>query len=309
MMTSVSEKGGEWRAEETSNGEPMEEGGWIVVGRKRKQEDRLREEKEVEKAERAAAVGKKEERKERQDQREDTYRERRLEEEEGDEEEEEGPLWGEKDPRSLLTSLRQDAAPAVEKKRENGSCAKAEPTYFQEDSQKGKGQTHVTIPLQGGERSTKSPQGCLATVSPWMYRLLILSVALNLCLAIPLLAHLAKRPEQHPAAPAIPVLSCPADWIGYLGRCYYFSEAKGSWDSSQSSCSSLGASLARIDNEKEMRKLLGYVQTCQITSHQHWTAALVPPDGRGVGSSLLCSLLCAPVVGPCPHGAQWCFSQ
>lgn len=62
----------------------------------------------------------------------------------------------------------------------------------------------------------------------------------------------AKRPEQHPAAPAIPVLSCPADWIGYLGRCYYFSEAKGSWDSSQSSCSSLGASLARIDNEKEM---------------------------------------------------------
>ncbi|XP_006039280.1 C-type lectin domain family 2 member D-like [Alligator sinensis] len=147
---------------------------------------------------------------------------------------------------------------AVEKKRENGSCAKAEPTYFQEDSQKGKGQTHVTIPWQGGERSTKSPQGCPATVSPWMYCLLILSVALNLCLAIPLIARSAKRPEQHPAAPAIPVLSCPAGWIEYLGRCYYFSEAKGSWDSSQSNCSSLGASLARIDNEKEMAFLMRY---------------------------------------------------
>uniref|UniRef100_A0A8C3RK38 C-type lectin domain-containing protein n=1 Tax=Chelydra serpentina TaxID=8475 RepID=A0A8C3RK38_CHESE len=36
------------------------------------------------------------------------------------------------------------------------------------------------------------------------------------------------------------------------GKCYYFSEAEGTWNNSQSHCSSFGASLAVIDTPQEM---------------------------------------------------------
>uniref|UniRef100_A0A674J708 C-type lectin domain-containing protein n=1 Tax=Terrapene triunguis TaxID=2587831 RepID=A0A674J708_9SAUR len=45
---------------------------------------------------------------------------------------------------------------------------------------------------------------------------------------------------------------CLDGWVGYRGKCYYFSEAEGTWDSSQSFCSSLNASLAWIDTEKDL---------------------------------------------------------
>ncbi|CAM5157445.1 unnamed protein product, partial [Eretmochelys imbricata] len=46
--------------------------------------------------------------------------------------------------------------------------------------------------------------------------------------------------------------SCPDSWVGYRGKCYYFSEREGSWTNSQSRCSAPGASLAGIDSEQEM---------------------------------------------------------
>ncbi|CAM5157656.1 unnamed protein product [Eretmochelys imbricata] len=50
--------------------------------------------------------------------------------------------------------------------------------------------------------------------------------------------------------------SCPDSWVGYRGKCYYFSEREGSWTNSQSRCSAPGASLAGIDSEQEMAFLL-----------------------------------------------------
>uniref|UniRef100_A0A452GNG6 C-type lectin domain-containing protein n=1 Tax=Gopherus agassizii TaxID=38772 RepID=A0A452GNG6_9SAUR len=58
---------------------------------------------------------------------------------------------------------------------------------------------------------------------------------------------------------------CPDGWVGYQGKCYYFSEAEGNWKNSQSHCSALGASLAGIDSEQEMAFLLRYKG-----KHQHW---------------------------------------
>uniref|UniRef100_A0A8C3XRV8 C-type lectin domain-containing protein n=1 Tax=Chelydra serpentina TaxID=8475 RepID=A0A8C3XRV8_CHESE len=52
-----------------------------------------------------------------------------------------------------------------------------------------------------------------------------------------------------PGSPAVPW--CPDGWVGYLGKCYYFSEAEGNWSYSQSYCSSFGASLATIDTLQE----------------------------------------------------------
>uniref|UniRef100_A0A8C8RPR8 C-type lectin domain-containing protein n=1 Tax=Pelusios castaneus TaxID=367368 RepID=A0A8C8RPR8_9SAUR len=50
-----------------------------------------------------------------------------------------------------------------------------------------------------------------------------------------------------PAGPA-----CPDVWVGYRGKCYYFSEDQGDWASSQNNCSALNASLAGIDNQQDM---------------------------------------------------------
>ncbi|CAM4637102.1 unnamed protein product [Lepidochelys olivacea] len=50
--------------------------------------------------------------------------------------------------------------------------------------------------------------------------------------------------------------SCPDGWMGYRGKCYYFSEREGSWTDSRSRCSAPGASLAGINSEQEMAFLL-----------------------------------------------------
>ncbi|XP_077690213.1 C-type lectin domain family 2 member D-like [Eretmochelys imbricata] len=50
--------------------------------------------------------------------------------------------------------------------------------------------------------------------------------------------------------------SCPDGWMGYRGKCYYFSETEGSWTDSRSRCCATGASLAGIDSEHEMAFLL-----------------------------------------------------
>ncbi|XP_003229739.3 C-type lectin domain family 2 member B isoform X1 [Anolis carolinensis] len=52
--------------------------------------------------------------------------------------------------------------------------------------------------------------------------------------------------------PVIMVLSCPSGWVGYEGKCYYFSESETNWNLSQSNCSASGASLVTIENQKEM---------------------------------------------------------
>ncbi|XP_065419265.1 C-type lectin domain family 2 member D-like isoform X3 [Chrysemys picta bellii] len=66
----------------------------------------------------------------------------------------------------------------------------------------------------------------------------------------------SKPPVAAPGPPAGPC--CPEDWIGYRGKCYYFSETDGNWTYSQSQCSALNASLAAIDSEQEKDFLLRY---------------------------------------------------
>ncbi|XP_075769453.1 C-type lectin domain family 2 member D-like [Pelodiscus sinensis] len=53
-------------------------------------------------------------------------------------------------------------------------------------------------------------------------------------------------------SPAVQGPACPDTWVGYQGKCFYFSEGEGNWTYSRSRCSALGASLAGIDNKQEM---------------------------------------------------------
>ncbi|CAM9107200.1 unnamed protein product [Bubo scandiacus] len=45
---------------------------------------------------------------------------------------------------------------------------------------------------------------------------------------------------------------CPDAWLGFQGKCYYFSETESNWTISQESCEALGASLAPISTVDEL---------------------------------------------------------
>ncbi|KAH1183111.1 hypothetical protein KIL84_004603 [Mauremys mutica] len=46
--------------------------------------------------------------------------------------------------------------------------------------------------------------------------------------------------------------NCPDGWVGYLGKCYYFSATEGNWTYCQNHCSSLNASLAVTDTFQDL---------------------------------------------------------
>ncbi|EMP42551.1 C-type lectin domain family 2 member D [Chelonia mydas] len=85
-----------------------------------------------------------------------------------------------------------------------------------------------------------------------MVLILILTITV-ITLIVALIALSARKSEQCPAGPA-----CPDGWLGYLGKCYYFSETEGNWTYSQSHCSAFGASLAVIDTQQEMDFMMRY---------------------------------------------------
>ncbi|XP_065420213.1 C-type lectin domain family 2 member D-like [Chrysemys picta bellii] len=123
------------------------------------------------------------------------------------------------------------------------------------------GTTHVSIPRQGGESSTICPTGLLSGLKPWARRWAVPSVVLNLILIITIIIIMAlpaKKSEPCSTDPVSPVAVCPEGWVRYLGKHYYFSEARANWTYSQSNCSALGASLATIDTQQEMDFLMLY---------------------------------------------------
>ncbi|KAM9119394.1 C-type lectin domain family 2 member D-like [Pangshura tecta] len=82
-------------------------------------------------------------------------------------------------------------------------------------------------------------------------------VFLGLIIAVIVLA--VQRYERPPAdlgPPGVPC--CPDSWVGYQGRCYYFSKTEGNWNDSLTNCSALSASLAWIDSAQDMAFLLRY---------------------------------------------------
>ncbi|XP_039373014.1 C-type lectin domain family 2 member D-like [Mauremys reevesii] len=77
-------------------------------------------------------------------------------------------------------------------------------------------------------------------------------------LIITVIALATKKPPPCPRCPPYVTAACPDGWVGYQGKCYYFSETEGNWNNSQSNCSSLNASLASIDSLLELDFMLRY---------------------------------------------------
>ncbi|CAM5098878.1 unnamed protein product [Natator depressus] len=74
-----------------------------------------------------------------------------------------------------------------------------------------------------------------------------------LILIVALAVVMSRVPEPLLSEPC-----CPDRWVGYQGKCYYFSEMEGNWESSQHHCSSLGASLAEINTLQDLVFLMRY---------------------------------------------------
>nr|XP_005311354.1 C-type lectin domain family 2 member D-like [Chrysemys picta bellii] len=74
-----------------------------------------------------------------------------------------------------------------------------------------------------------------------------------------------------PGPPFVPspgphfVPCCLEGWVGYRGKCYYFSKEEKNWDSSQHFCSSFNASLAVIDTQQEKDFTMRYANLVE-----HW---------------------------------------
>ncbi|XP_010723269.1 C-type lectin domain family 2 member D-like isoform X2 [Meleagris gallopavo] len=73
---------------------------------------------------------------------------------------------------------------------------------------------------------------------------------------------------------------CPNAWLGFQGKCFYFSDNESDWNSSREQCQRLGASLATVDTEEERVFMLRYLgpANCWIGLHraegdEHWTWA------------------------------------
>ncbi|XP_066469172.1 C-type lectin domain family 2 member D3-like [Tiliqua scincoides] len=71
-------------------------------------------------------------------------------------------------------------------------------------------------------------------------------------------------------------LACPANWLNYEGKCYFFSEEERSWTSGQSFCAASDSSMVVLESQPEKVFVLHYMGTTghwiglRKDSHQTW---------------------------------------
>ncbi|XP_043384973.1 C-type lectin domain family 2 member E-like isoform X2 [Chelonia mydas] len=181
--------------------------------------------------------------------------------------------------------------------------------------------TRVTMSPQGGESCTICPAGtaasCLkACARRWAVRSVVLNLLLSIILIIliVLLAVSPRKSEPYAAGPA-----CPDGWIGYLGKCYYFSQAEGNWTYSQNNCSALGASLAVIDTQQEMDFLMHYKGPSdhwiglrrELDQHWMWTNGTEFNDWFTIEGGGLCAFADNGKIASsnCSSGGHWICSK
>ncbi|XP_006032361.1 C-type lectin domain family 2 member D-like isoform X1 [Alligator sinensis] len=85
-------------------------------------------------------------------------------------------------------------------------------------------------------------------------------IAVSLTITILLIIIIALVARKSPPCPSC-TAACPDNWPGYQGKCFLFSDTEESWNSSQSNCSSHGASLAVIDSLDDLIFMLRHKGT------------------------------------------------
>ncbi|XP_046765524.1 C-type lectin domain family 2 member D-like isoform X3 [Gallus gallus] len=129
------------------------------------------------------------------------------------------------------------------------------------------------------ERQSQRGSGCSELRQNRRRVLCVALCAVPCMLVLALVAVIVlQRPSCSPRPPFSHV--CPNAWVGFQGKCYYFSDTESDWNSSREHCHRLGASLATIETEEEMEVMLRYqgLEDHWIGLHraegaEHWTWA------------------------------------
>ncbi|KAM7145766.1 C-type lectin domain family 2 member B-like isoform 2-T4 [Macrochelys suwanniensis] len=111
--------------------------------------------------------------------------------------------------------------------------------------------------MEGDSDREQSGGGCGNGRSCRLRKRAACTVAGSVVLVILMIAVVALAVQVLKAQPQF-IAWCPDGWIGYQGKCYYFSEAEGNWNNSQTHCSVLGASLAVIDSKQDLAFIMRY---------------------------------------------------
>ncbi|XP_075769936.1 C-type lectin domain family 2 member B-like isoform X1 [Pelodiscus sinensis] len=88
--------------------------------------------------------------------------------------------------------------------------------------------------------------------------ILILVSIVIIILSITIIALAARQSPPCPSFPPPVTATCPDGWVGFQGKCFYFSETEGNWSASQSHCASHNASLATVDSLPELAFMRRY---------------------------------------------------
>ncbi|XP_066842966.1 C-type lectin domain family 2 member B-like isoform X2 [Anser cygnoides] len=98
----------------------------------------------------------------------------------------------------------------------------------------------------------------------------VLSVLVVVLLVALIVVQLQSR-SSHPQFSHV----CPDTWIGFQGKCYYFSENKSNWNTSLEKCKALEASLTSIDSLDELAFIKHYRGQAN-----HWFGLHKEGDGQ-----------------------------
>ncbi|XP_075769611.1 C-type lectin domain family 2 member A-like isoform X1 [Pelodiscus sinensis] len=89
-------------------------------------------------------------------------------------------------------------------------------------------------------------------------RIPILVIVIITALIITIIALAAKKTPPCPSCSLHVTAACPDGWVGFQGKCSYFSEMERNWTTSRNHCASLNASLATVDSLAELAFMLRY---------------------------------------------------
>ncbi|XP_076422139.1 C-type lectin domain family 2 member E-like [Peromyscus maniculatus bairdii] len=121
--------------------------------------------------------------------------------------------------------------------------------------------TDSTFPVGEGENRKKLQGKCLRILSPespaklyCCYAVITVLAAAVIALSVALSV---KEKEERFSIKNIRAV-CPKDWIGFMSKCFYFSEDMRNWTLSQTFCMAQEAHLAQFESKEELNFLMRY---------------------------------------------------
>ncbi|XP_074873419.1 C-type lectin domain family 2 member D-like isoform X2 [Carettochelys insculpta] len=118
------------------------------------------------------------------------------------------------------------------------------------------GVVEAMMPAQERTEERRLPDFTLKCIKE--KRIPIVATVIIAALIITVIALAARKTPPCPRCLPETTSACPDGWVGFQGKCNYFSETERNWTDSQSYCSALNATLAAIDSLLELNFIMRY---------------------------------------------------